>query len=29
MSVRRLADDVYQPAEFSFTKENQIWVKIL
>ncbi|WP_330167557.1 NADH-quinone oxidoreductase subunit NuoE [Bartonella grahamii] len=27
MSVRRLADDVYQPAEFSFTKENQIWVK--
>ncbi|WP_273791279.1 MULTISPECIES: NADH-quinone oxidoreductase subunit NuoE [unclassified Bartonella] len=27
MSVRRLADDVYQPAEFSFTKENQIWVQ--
>lgn len=27
MSVRRLADNVYQPAEFSFTKENQIWVK--
>ncbi|QEE12170.1 NADH-quinone oxidoreductase subunit NuoE [Bartonella krasnovii] len=27
MSVRRLADDIYQPAEFSFTKENQIWVK--
>ncbi|MGF7157647.1 NADH-quinone oxidoreductase subunit NuoE [Bartonella heixiaziensis] len=27
MSVRRLADDVYQPTEFSFTKENQIWVK--
>ncbi|WP_175868805.1 NADH-quinone oxidoreductase subunit NuoE [Bartonella gabonensis] len=27
MSVRRLADDVYQPAEFSFTKENQVWVK--
>ncbi|UNE53459.1 NADH-quinone oxidoreductase subunit NuoE [Bartonella machadoae] len=27
MSVRRLADDVYQPAEFSFTTENQIWVK--
>ncbi|MCZ2158805.1 NADH-quinone oxidoreductase subunit NuoE [Bartonella sp. 220] len=27
MSVRRLADDVYQPAEFSFTTENQAWVK--
>ncbi|MET3590106.1 NADH-quinone oxidoreductase subunit E [Bartonella silvatica] len=27
MSVRRLADDVYQPAKFSFTKENQIWVE--
>lgn len=27
MSVRRLADDIYQPAEFSFTKENQIWVQ--
>ncbi|UTO29326.1 NADH-quinone oxidoreductase subunit NuoE [Bartonella harrusi] len=27
MSVRRLADDVYQPAEFSFTTENQVWVK--
>ncbi|WP_273788915.1 NADH-quinone oxidoreductase subunit NuoE [Bartonella sp. ML70XJBT] len=27
MSVRRLADDISQPAEFSFTKENQIWVK--
>ncbi|WP_144753976.1 NADH-quinone oxidoreductase subunit NuoE [Bartonella saheliensis] len=27
MSVRRLADDVYQPADFSFTKENQIWVQ--
>ncbi|GAA5094490.1 NADH-quinone oxidoreductase subunit NuoE [Bartonella acomydis] len=27
MSVRRLADDIYQPTKFSFTKENQIWVK--
>ncbi|EJF75916.1 NADH-quinone oxidoreductase subunit NuoE [Bartonella alsatica] len=27
MSVRRLADDIYQPVEFSFTKENQIWVQ--
>ncbi len=27
MSVRRLADDIYQPADFSFTKENQVWVK--
>ncbi|WP_336294366.1 NADH-quinone oxidoreductase subunit NuoE [Bartonella sp. CB169] len=27
MSVRRLADDVYQPKEFSFTEENQIWVQ--
>ncbi|WP_455478344.1 NADH-quinone oxidoreductase subunit NuoE [Bartonella sp. B10] len=27
MSVRRLADDIYQPAEFSFTKENQVWVQ--
>ncbi|MCZ2204308.1 NADH-quinone oxidoreductase subunit NuoE [Bartonella sp. A05] len=27
MSVRRLADDVHQPVEFSFTKENQIWVQ--
>ncbi|WP_273721353.1 MULTISPECIES: NADH-quinone oxidoreductase subunit NuoE [unclassified Bartonella] len=27
MSVRRLADDIYQPTEFSFTKENQMWVK--
>ncbi|MBX4335792.1 NADH-quinone oxidoreductase subunit NuoE [Bartonella raoultii] len=27
MSVRRLADDIYQPTEFSFTKENQIWVQ--
>ncbi|WP_246744159.1 NADH-quinone oxidoreductase subunit NuoE [Bartonella raoultii] len=25
--MRRLADDVYQPADFSFTKENQIWVQ--
>ncbi|AQX19800.1 NADH-quinone oxidoreductase subunit NuoE [Bartonella sp. WD16.2] len=27
MSVRRLADDVHQPLEFSFTKENQVWAK--
>ncbi|WP_336276771.1 NADH-quinone oxidoreductase subunit NuoE [Bartonella sp. CB178] len=27
MSVRRLADDVHQPGEFSFTKENQVWVQ--
>ncbi|WP_336288493.1 MULTISPECIES: NADH-quinone oxidoreductase subunit NuoE [unclassified Bartonella] len=27
MSVRRLADDVYQPREFFFTKENQVWVQ--
>ncbi|MCZ2328218.1 NADH-quinone oxidoreductase subunit NuoE [Bartonella sp. F02] len=27
MSVRRLADDIHQPAEFSFTKENQVWVQ--
>ncbi|WP_332065600.1 NADH-quinone oxidoreductase subunit NuoE [Bartonella sp. CB189] len=27
MSVRRLADDVYQPAKFSFTEKNKIWVE--
>ncbi|WP_336279313.1 NADH-quinone oxidoreductase subunit NuoE [Bartonella sp. CB175] len=27
MSVRRLADDVYQPVKFSFTEKNQIWVE--
>ncbi|WP_438721533.1 NADH-quinone oxidoreductase subunit NuoE [Bartonella rochalimae] len=27
MSVRRLADAIHQPAEFSFTKENQVWVQ--
>ncbi|ENN93628.1 NADH-quinone oxidoreductase subunit NuoE [Bartonella bovis] len=27
MSVRRLADDVHQPSEFSFTKENQMWAQ--
>ncbi|WP_455475431.1 NADH-quinone oxidoreductase subunit NuoE [Bartonella sp. B17] len=27
MSVRRLADDIYQPVEFSFTEKNQIWVQ--
>lgn len=27
MSVRRLADDIYQPKTFSFTKENRIWAE--
>ncbi|WP_455477523.1 NADH-quinone oxidoreductase subunit NuoE [Bartonella sp. B41] len=27
MSVRRLAEDIYQPTEFSFTKENQVWAQ--
>ncbi|WP_455474833.1 NADH-quinone oxidoreductase subunit NuoE [Bartonella sp. B30(2025)] len=27
MSVRRLADDIYQPREFSFTEKNRIWVQ--
>ncbi|AGF74568.1 NADH dehydrogenase subunit E [Bartonella australis AUST/NH1] len=27
MSVRRLADESYQPIKFSFTKENQVWAQ--